>query len=183
MQPALGASAALKSRCLGVPTDSSYFGMCPSGERLNGMKPSTTHYVEADIPLVSFRSTTHPTPRHVTPSCRQLVTRESQVSPEQGVQLLHSHTPLLRSALQTASIVSLPRAPRFFVLVHGEAPPLDTPFVDTRRRGKRTYMLSKHGDMKAKPCGWTLNLGTARLTITWRLPRGGVGLFTTLHTW
>ena len=73
-----------------------------------------THYVEADIPLVSFRSTTHSTPRHVTPSCRQLVTRESQVSPEQGVQLLHSHTPLLRSALQTASIVSLPRAPRFF---------------------------------------------------------------------
>ena len=124
-----------------------------------------------------------PPPRHVIPSCRQLVTRESQVSPEQGVQLLHSHTPLLRSALQTASIVSLPRAPRFFVLVHGEAPPLDTPFVDTRRRGKRTYMLSKHGDMKAKPCGWTLNLGTARLTITWRLPRGGVGLFTTLHTW
>ena len=91
------------------------------------------------------------------------------------MQLLHSHFPLLRSALQTASIVSLPRAPRFFLLVHGGAPPLDTPFVDTRRRGKRTCTMSKHGDMKAKPCGWTLNLGTARLTITWRLPRGGDG--------
>ena len=30
-----------------------FFGMCPSGERLNGLTLSTTHFVEADIPPVS----------------------------------------------------------------------------------------------------------------------------------
>ena len=41
-------------------------------------------------------------------------------------------------------------------------------------------MLSKRGDKQATPCGWDLNLVTARLTITWRLPRGGDGCLCTL---
>ena len=71
------------------------------------MTPSTTHHVETDIPPVSFRSATHPTRQHVTPSCRRLVTGESQVPPEQGTQLLHSHFSLLRQALRIVALRSL----------------------------------------------------------------------------
>ena len=67
-----------------------FFGVCPSGERLNGSTLSTTHFVEADI---DQRLTP---PANMSPVVSPVGDRESQVPQEQGMQLLHSHFPLLR---------------------------------------------------------------------------------------